>query len=335
LLLSLPRIHSPGLVHALVSTLAAHIDSIIVDAGGARQRLDRYLAARGQWGSRSHVQQLIADGRVRLDGRSAKAGALLRPGQTIEIEVVAPAAPAGVEAEAIPLEVLYEDHWLLVLNKPPGMVVHPALGHRHGTLVSALLHHWRGTPPGLDPLRPGIVHRLDKDTSGVLVVAKDLDTLADLGAQFRKREVEKQYVACVWGRVRQPSGIVSQPIGRNPVHRKRMAVRAGGRAAVTRFEVVERFDDVTFVRLYPQTGRTHQIRVHLAALGHPIVGDAVYGRARRHDARAQISRQALHAEQIGFRHPHTGMRVRFVAPLAADLRALWQACATRTAPRAP
>jgi 23S rRNA pseudouridine1911/1915/1917 synthase len=318
-----------------VKPSTAHVDRIIVDGAGVRQRLDRYLAARQQWGSRSHVQQLIADGRVRLDGRSPKPGALLRLGQTIEIEVVPPAAPAGVEAEAIPLEVLYEDQWLLVLNKPPGMVVHPALGHRHGTLVSALLHHWRGAPPGLDPLRPGIVHRLDKDTSGVLVVAKDIDTLADLGAQFRKREVEKQYLACVWGRVRQPSGTVSQPIGRNPVHRKRMAVRAGGREAVTRFEVVERFDDVTFVRLYPHTGRTHQIRVHLAALGHPIVGDAVYGRARRPDARAHMSRQALHAEQIVFRHPHTGARVRFVAPLAADLRALWQAMRGAHGARAP
>jgi 23S rRNA pseudouridine1911/1915/1917 synthase len=318
-----------------VTANTTHIDRITVDAAGARQRLDRYLAARRQWGSRSRVQQLIADGHVHLDGRQPKSGVILRLGQTIEIDAVPPAAPTGVEPEAIALDVLYEDQWLLVLNKPPGMVVHPALGHRRGTLVSALLHHWGGAPPGLDPARPGIVHRLDKDTSGVLVVAKDAATLADLSAQFRKREVEKQYLACVWGRIRQQSGTVSQPIGRNPVHRKRMAVRAGGREAVTRFEVVERFAQVTFVRLYPRTGRTHQIRVHLAALGHPIVGDVVYGRARQHDLGAPMRRQALHAEQIVFRHPQRGERVRFIAPVAADLHVLWQACAARAARPAP
>jgi 23S rRNA pseudouridine1911/1915/1917 synthase len=172
----------------------------------------------------------------------------------------------------------------------------------------------------LDPLRPGIVHRLDKDTSGVLVIAKDAATLADLGAQFRKREVEKQYIAFVWGRPRRRTGTITEPIGRNPRHRQRMAVRRGGREAVTAFEVCEPLDGVTMVRLFPKTGRTHQIRVHLAAIGHPIVGDAVYGRG--HGPRALVQRQALHAERISFRHPHTRERVSFSAPLPGDLLAL-------------
>ena len=298
-----------------------------VDQRGARQRLDRYLAALGKWGSRSQVQRLIEDGHIRVDNQPAKAGAVLRCGQTITIEPASPPTlPAGVEAEEIPLSVLYEDEWLLVINKPPGLVVHPAPGHWRGTLVSALLHHWCGPRSGLDPMRPGIVHRLDKDTSGVLVIAKDAATLADLGAQFRSREVEKQYVAFVWGRLRQRSGTIAEPIGRNPTHRKRMAVRQGGRAAVTSFEVCEQLDGITMLRLFPKTGRTHQIRVHLAAIGHPIVGDAVYGRGHARASDELIQRQALHAERITFRHPHSGRRVSFAAPLADDLVALRQRC---------
>jgi 23S rRNA pseudouridine1911/1915/1917 synthase len=306
-------------------------EHITVDARAARQRLDRYLASQKKWGSRSQVQRLIAEGAVRLDGQPAKAGTVLRCGQTIEVTARTPSAVTTVEPEDIPLDVLYEDEWLLVINKPPGLVVHPAPGHWRGTLVSALLHHWRGPRPGLDPFRPGIVHRLDKDTSGVLVIAKDPGTLADLGAQFRRREVEKQYVAFVWGRLRAQRGTIAEPIGRNPVHRMRMAVRRGGREALTDFEVVERFDEVTLLRLFPKTGRTHQIRVHLAAIGHPIVGDAVYGGSRRRGGEVLIHRQALHAEQLSFCHPHTGQRVRFAAPLADDLQALRRRCGTSTA----
>jgi len=297
-----------------------------VDERGTRQRLDRYLAALGNWGSRSQVQRLIDSGHVRVDGEPAKAGTLLRRGQMIAVTPAPAALPPGVEAEEIPLCVLYEDEWLLVINKPPGLVVHPAPGHWRGTLVSALLHHWRGPRPGLDPLRPGIVHRLDKDTSGVLVIAKDAATLADLGAQFRTHQVEKQYVALVWGRLRRQRGTISAPIGRNPKHRKRMAVRDGGRAALTAFEVCEELDGMTMLRLFPKTGRTHQIRVHLAAIGHPIVGDAVYGAGRTRASATLIRRQALHAERITFRHPHTGSCVSFVAPLADDLVALRRRC---------
>ena len=306
---------------------------VTVDQRGARQRLDRYLAALGNWGSRSQVQRLIEEGHVRLDGQPAKAAAVLRRGQTIAVEPAPPAHTAGVEAEEIPLDVLYEDEWLLVINKPPGLVVHPAPGHWAGTLVSALLHHWHGPRPGLDPMRPGIVHRLDKDTSGVLVIAKDAATLADLGTQFRNREVEKQYVAFVWGRLRRLIGTISEPIGRNPTHRKRMAVRQRGREAITSFEVCEHLEGVTMLRLFPKTGRTHQLRVHLAAIGHPIVGDALYGRDRTRPAGPLIQRQALHAERLTFRHPHSGLSMSFVAPLAADLVALRRRCSPRA--RAP
>ena len=292
---------------------------LTIDGRGHRQRIDRYLAECQTWGSRAQVQRLIDSGLVLVDGQPAKAGTLLRLGQVVSVAAPPPAPPPAVEAEDIPLAVVYEDAWLLVINKPPGLVVHPAPGHWHGTLVSALLHHWRGTPAGLDPLRPGIVHRLDKDTSGVLVIAKDPVTLAALGAQFRAREVEKEYVAFVWGRVRSRAGMIDEPIGRHRSERTRMAVRRGGREAVTAYRVVERFDAVTLLRLFPKTGRTHQLRVHLAAIGHPIVGDAVYGGGRGRAAERPLSRQALHAARLTLRHPVTGARMSFAAPLADDL----------------
>ncbi len=298
------------------------IDCLTVDPRGAGRRLDRYLTAQAKWGSRSQVQRLIAAGCVHVEGRCAKPGMIVRAGQTIEVRAGVPAVPPGVEPEAIPLDVLYEDECVMVINKPAGMVVHPAPGHWQGTLVSALLHHWQGPPPGLDPARPGIVHRLDKDTSGVLLIAKDAATLADLGAQFHRRAVEKQYVAFVWGRLRAASGTISEPIGRNPVHRMRMAVRRGGREAQTRFQVLEHCAEMTLVRLWPRTGRTHQLRVHLAAVGHPVVGDMVYGGARARRGRPLIARQALHAEKITFRHPSTLALLSFTAPLPADMVAL-------------
>ncbi len=308
-------------------------ERITVEAPHARRRLDHHLAALGRWGSRSQVQKLIAAGAVRVDGVVPKGGMALRAGQIIEVDATVPSGPAGVEAEPIPLDVLHEDEHLLVINKPPGLVVHPAPGNWRGTLVSALLHHWHGPRPGLDPARPGIVHRLDKDTSGVLVIAKDAATLADLGAQFRHREVEKEYLGFVWGRVRSARGEIRQPIGRNPVHRTRMAVRHGGREAVTKFEVLERFDQVTLLRLFPHTGRTHQLRVHLAAIGHPIVGDAVYGHTRSRDG-ISMRRQALHAARITLRHPATGVRLTFTAPLPADMAALRLRCARAARSRA-
>jgi 23S rRNA pseudouridine1911/1915/1917 synthase len=218
------------------------------------------------------------------------------------------------------LDVLYEDDFLLVINKPAGLVVHPAPGHAEDTLVNALLYRWGEVDPGLEPSRLGIVHRLDKDTSGALVVAKDPTTLERLGAQFSRRQVEKQYVALTHGRVRSAQAEICQPIGRHPVERKRMAVRSGGRVAITRYEVIERFDSVTCVRVYPATGRTHQIRVHLASIGHPIVGDTIYGRSRR--TPLPIRRQALHAERLSFQHPRMDRTLSVFAPLAADFAAV-------------
>lgn len=291
-----------------------------VDERGHRQRLDRYLARLGRWGSRARVQRLIEAGGVSVAGRAANADTILRSGQIIVVETPVSEPALAVEAEPIALDILFEDDWILVIHKPAGLVVHPAPGHARGTLVNALLHHWKGARPGMDPLRPGIVHRLDKDTSGVLVIAKDPDTLTALAKQFQERSVEKEYLAAVWGRPDANDGMIDAPIGRNPVHRQRMAVQGRGRPAQTRYEVIRSAKDISWLRLYPRTGRTHQIRVHLASIGHPIVGDSVYGGKRRSPL---VSRQALHAERITLSHPQTGERRTFRAPLAEDLRALW------------
>jgi len=296
--------------------------TLTVDSIARRRRLDRYLAALGDWGSRAQVQRVIAAGSVTVDGAVAAADTVLRPGQEIVISpAVIPSEPTMVEAEAIPLAILYEDERILVVDKPAGLVVHPAAGHWRGTLIAALLHHWQGPLPGLDPARLGLVHRLDKDTSGVLLVAKDADALADLGAQFSARSVEKEYIAFVWGRPTNGQGVIDAPIGRNPAQRQQMAVVSTGRAALTRYEVVATDGEMSMLRVRPQTGRTHQIRVHLRMLGHPIVGDAVYGRRRTSEVE-EIGRQALHAARLRFRHPGTHQRVEFVAPLPPDLEGL-------------
>jgi 23S rRNA pseudouridine1911/1915/1917 synthase len=300
----------------------------VVGASEAGTRLDHFLVGRGVLGTRSQIQQLIRAGCIMVGSRPVKPGTTLRAGQRVEVSRPA-AMPTTVEPEPIPLAVLYEDDDLLAINKPAGLVVHPAPGHWHGTLVNALLHRWRGTREGMDLTRLGLVHRLDKDTSGVLLIAKNVATLAALAAQFKRREVRKEYLALAWGTFRPPIGVLSGPIGRHPVQRKRMAITARGRPAITRYAVVESFGDVDLVRLVPETGRTHQIRVHLAAAGHPIVADAQYGgtHARRP---APIQRQALHAESITVRHPRDGTTLRVTAPLAGDFEAaLWALRARR------
>jgi 23S rRNA pseudouridine1911/1915/1917 synthase len=285
----------------------------------AGERLDRFLTAQGDLGTRSQVQRLIADAAVLVNARAVKAGTILRAGDQVAAE--RRAAPSiGVEPEAIALDVLYEDEVLLAINKPPGLVVHPAPGHWRGTLVSALLHRWPSANRGLDPDRLGIVHRLDKDTSGVLLIARTAEALNELGRQFRSRTVHKQYLALAWGAPRLPRGVIDEPIGRHPVHRKRMAIRANGRAARTRYEVRERFARASLLRAFPETGRTHQIRVHLAALGCPVVADPVYARPRA-DTPGGMTRQALHAERIEFAHPGSGAALRIEAPLPADFLA--------------
>jgi len=284
-----------------------------------KERLDRFLVSREELGTRSQIKRLIEGGRVLIDGRPGKPSARLRVGERVIVDVPAPPPPDAVP-EAIEIEALFEDDSLLVINKPPGLVVHPAPGHRSGTVVNALLHRWGGNIEGFDPLRPGIVHRLDKDTSGVLIIAKSPAALEAIGRQFRAREVRKRYLALVAGRMRQRRGIIESRIGRDRINRKRMSVQAGGREAVTRYEVLEVFAENTLIGVYPETGRTHQIRVHLAAVGHPIVADSRYGRGRR-GCRALMPRQALHAESIRFRHPVTGAALSFSAPLPADFAA--------------
>ena len=288
-------------------------------------RLDRFLAATGQVGTRSQAKHLIDAGHVRVDGAVRKGGYILRAGAAVEADVPA-VEPLSVEAEALPVSVLYEDADLLAIDKPPGMVVHPAPGARRGTLVNALAHRLGTLADIGDPERPGIVHRLDRDTSGVLLVARTVRALEALARQFRERTIEKRYLAVVRGRLEPASGVIDRPIGRHPHERKRMSVRSRrGRAAITRWTVLERLPDATLVRLAPETGRTHQLRVHLASAGHPIIGDAVYGVRRAGRARSagpSFARQALHAEEIRFTHPTTGKRVSVRAPLPSDFEQL-------------
>lgn len=300
-----------------------------VPATAKGERLDRFVGALPAVGTRSRAQQLILAGRVHVDGRARRASYALRGGERIVAEVPPP-PPSTLLPEALPLSVLWEDAYLVALDKAPGMVVHPAPGARTGTVVNALLHRL-GALEGGDPARPGIVHRLDRDTSGVLVVARTPRAHEHLSRQFRTRTLSKRYVAVVRGRLAPATGIVDRPIARDAAFRKRMrVVREGGRVAVTRWEVLEHYPGATLVALAPETGRTHQLRVHLASLGHPIVGDAVYGGDRGRwsgpDAVAAVlaacPRQALHAESLRFRHPGTGEPMEVRAPWPADLQAL-------------
>ncbi len=277
--------------------------------------------------TRARVKRLLDDGRVLLDGRPAKAAARLRGGETIRVEIPDP-GPSGLVAQDLPLAVLHEDRDLLVLDKRAGMVVHPARGTPHSTVVNALLHRLGGAGGAGDRL--GLVHRLDKDTSGCLVVARTEEALASLQAQFQGRTVEKTYLALVHGRP-PDEGRLETPYGRHPRDRTRYTGRSGSRRAVTAWRVRERFGDrAALLEVELHTGRTHQIRVHLSEAGHPIVADATYGGTRREGrlpgtdplraAALAVGRQALHAWRLGFDHPVTGRRVRFEAPLPEDFQ---------------
>jgi 23S rRNA pseudouridine1911/1915/1917 synthase len=302
---------------------------VIVPPDAAGQRLDRIVAAAPGVGTRSQAKQLIDAGRIAVDGVPRKAAHVVRGGERIEIEPLPPPART-IEPEDVPLVVLYEDADLLAVDKPAGMVVHPAPGARRGTLVHALAHRF-GALGGVGPAeRAGIVHRLDRDTSGVILVARTPAALEGLARQFRERTVEKRYVALVRGHLARAKGTIDRPIGRHPRERKRMSVHSRRpRSALTRYEVVERLPGSTLVRLFPKTGRTHQLRVHLAALGHPIVGDKVYGRGRCAAPLAPFPRQALHAEEIRFLHPRTGVPLVVRAPLAKDVEELLAAVRQR------
>ncbi len=303
------------------TTPPAPITTLIVADEYDGWRLDRFVAALAPQISRTRAQALIAAGHITLDGKPAKASQLVEAGDLVALPVSITIPSTALPApEDIPLAIVYEDEHLIVVDKPAGMVVHPAAGHDHGTLVNALLGHT--TALGGEPARPGIVHRLDRDTSGLLIVAKDDATLLAIGEQMRARTITKVYLALVEGVLRQQEGAIEAPIGRDPRHRQRMAiVSQGGRAAKTLF-VVERVvaggsgaSDRTLVRATLVTGRTHQIRVHFAAIGHPVAGDLVYGRPQL----PQPPRQFLHAHHLAFAHPITGAPLSFTSPLPPDL----------------
>jgi 23S rRNA pseudouridine1911/1915/1917 synthase len=292
----------------------------------AGARLDAYLAAHVADWSRTRISRLIEDGDVLVEGRAVKPSRRLRAGEQIEVELTEP-PPTTFAPEDIPIEVVYEDDDLIVVNKRAGLVVHPAASVTGGTLANALAHHFQQLSQRGGSLRPGIVHRLDKDTSGLIVVAKTERAHERLADQFRAREVFKSYVTLVHGRVEQDAGSIDQPIARDPRHRTQMAVVRGGRPALSLYRVRRRFERFTLLDVEIKTGRTHQIRVHMAWLKHPVVGDEIYNAGRDKtvpDARVRkaitaLGRLFLHAEQLGFRHPHTGEPMRFTAPLPAAL----------------
>ena len=293
-------------------------------------RLDKYLASQLPDVSRSQLQRLMQEGHVRSSHGRVTASARTQAGEVVTVHVPAP-RPARPEAEAMPLHILYEDEALLVINKPPGLVVHPAPGHAQGTLVNALLYHCRTLSGVGGERRPGIVHRLDKDTSGVLLVAKHDRSHRHLAAQLTTRQLQRRYVALVRGRMPALQGMIDAPIGRHPQQRKKMAVvQRHGREARTHYQVLETWGPVSLLRLSLETGRTHQIRVHLAHIGHAVLGDPVYGssswRVPGHPmlerALRAFARQALHAEQVQFQHPEHQAWMEFTAPLPDDMAAL-------------
>ncbi|MBI3322116.1 MAG: RluA family pseudouridine synthase [Candidatus Omnitrophica bacterium] len=285
-----------------------------VPPDAAPERLDRYLTRVIPGTTRSALKRHIEEGRVRMGRRPLKASHPVSAGEEYTVEIP-PVALPELKPEKIPLEIIHEDDRLIVIDKPAGMVVHPGAGHTGGTLVNALLAHANKLSRRGGAERLGLVHRLDKDTSGILVVAKDDHTHQLLADQFAGRTVSRVYLAVVRGVVRKNEGIVEAPIGRSPQDRKRMTVRWDqGRESVTRYKVLERFKDATLLELRPETGRMHQLRVHLAHLGHPLLGDSQYG------VRGGFSRQALHAHRLGFRHPGAEQWVEFVSPLPPDLK---------------
>ena len=310
------------------STLSFHVDE-----NNAGARLDAYLAVHIDGWSRARLQRLIEAGDVLVNSKLAKASYKVAAKDEIEVELVS--APAAFAPENIPLEIVFEDEHLIVINKPAGLVVHPAAGIQSGTLANALAYHFQQLSHA-GSIRPGIVHRLDKDTSGLLVAAKTEAAHEDLADQFRAREVFKSYVALVYGVVKQASGRIEQPIARDPRNRTRMAIVPGGRGALSLYTIRRSYGAFTLLDVELKTGRTHQIRVHLSGLKHPVVGDELYSGGRDNNVqdvqlRAQIrklKRQFLHAEQLGFRHPATDEPMKFVAPLPAELTHLLAALET-------
>ena len=298
---------------------------------GSRTRLDHFLSGSFKDLSRSRVRKLIDEGHILVNGAICKAGATLRTGDVVSVHIPEPET-SEVLGEDIPLTVLYEDADLIVIDKPAHMVVHPAQGHYAGTLVNALLHHCRDLSGIGGVMRPGIVHRLDKGTSGVIVAAKNDTAHRSLSDQFKDHTIGRIYIAAVRGEFKEDRGRIEKPLARHSRDRKKIAVRDSGRTAVTDYEILARRDGLSLVRLTPGTGRTHQLRVHLASTGHPILGDATYGGGVRSlhlkskeagSLLRKLRRPALHALKLEFDHPSTGRRVSFEVPPPEDLAGLF------------
>jgi 23S rRNA pseudouridine1911/1915/1917 synthase len=285
--------------------------SFLSDSSGVR--LDKFIGESCPELSRTHAQKLIAEGLITVNGRVAKASLKLNTGDKVDI-VIPPTPPSRLSPEAMPLNIIYEDDDLLVVDKPAGLTVHPAPGHPGHTLVNAILAHYPHLADIGDSLRPGIVHRLDKDTSGVMLVAKNRSAQAKLAEQFKAHSVSKSYLVLVKGKLTPENGIIEAAIGRDPQHRQRMAVVSRGREARTEYRVIRYIGNYSLLEITPETGRTHQIRVHLAAIGFPVVGDATYGVKSPH-----LPRQFLHASRLGFNLPLTGKYVEFESKLPPDL----------------
>jgi 23S rRNA pseudouridine1911/1915/1917 synthase len=315
----------------------SHKHRVVVDEDQDGLRLDSFLTALLPGQSRSQLQRLIKEGRVTGPVKDLRASTAVRTGQEYEVDVPAP-TPSAPQPEALPLRIVFEDPDVLVLDKPAGMVVHPAAGHSSGTLVNALLHHIKDLSGIGGELRPGIVHRLDRGTSGLMVVAKNDRAHQELSRQFQDREVDKEYAALVWGVVHTGKRI-DAPIGRDDKDRQKMSTRARrARSAVTRVTWARHFKGVSLLKIAIATGRTHQIRVHLSAIGHPIVGDATYGGIHRrvaHDLRPvmRLERPFLHAMRLSFTHPGDGRRVDFDSPLPPDLESVVDEIAALQEPR--
>lgn len=287
--------------------------NFLVETGGEETRIDRYLAEKCADFSRSYLQKLIKDEQVCVNGRPAKANYKVQAGDCVEISVPE-IKELDVKPQEIPLDILYEDEYLLVVNKPKGMVVHPSAGHMENTLVNAVLAHCKGNLSGINGvLRPGIVHRIDKDTTGALLICKDDATHRDLAEQLREHSIKRRYRAIVYGNLREDEGTIEGPIGRHPIDRKKMAINyKNGKDAVTHYRVLERFGNTTYIECRLETGRTHQIRVHMTSIGHPLLGDEVYGSGKNP---YHLQGQTLHAMVLGFIHPKTGEYMEFEAPL--------------------
>lgn len=285
----------------------------VIENQGEQERIDRYLAGRYPEFSRSYLQKLLKEESVSVNGKTVKANYKIQQGDRIILEIPE-AEKTDILPQEIPLDILYEDDYLMVVNKPKNMVVHPSAGHMEGTLVNAILAHCGDHLSGINGvLRPGIVHRIDKDTTGALLVCKEDSAHRDLAEQLKEHSIKRRYRAIVQGNLKEDEGTVEGPIGRHPADRKKMAINyKNGKEAITHYRVLERFGRYTYIECRLETGRTHQIRVHMASIGHPLLGDTVYGSAKNP---WKLQGQVLHAMVLGFIHPVTGEYMEFEAPL--------------------